>query len=210
MGLARTGGGLVVLLAALVAGGCASKPPSQTDNICLIFDHNPRWYDHARRAEDRWGVPIPLQIAFVNQESSFRHNIRPPREYMLGFIPRRRTSSAYGYAQAQSPAWSDYVSATGRRGARRSNIGDALDFIGWYNDVSHRRLNIPKDDAQRLYLAYHEGHGGYSRRTYLAKPQVMLVARRVGQQTERYAAQLSECERRFRCRRFWQVWPFCR
>jgi hypothetical protein len=200
----------VLLAAALFAGGCATVPPSQTADICTIFAHAPRWYAYARRSEGRWGTPIPVQVAIMNQESSFRARVRPPRERFLGLIPKPRTSSAYGYAQAQSPAWSDYRQATGRRTARRSNAADAFDFIGWYNDVSHRRLGIPKDDARRLYLAYHEGHGGYSRRTYANKPQVVQVANRVDEQARRYAEQLNGCERRFRCRRFYQIWPFCR
>lgn len=201
---------LSLSLAALLAAGCANKVPTRTDNICHIFEEQPRWYDHARRSEVRWGTPIPIQIAFVHQESSFRHNARPPREYFLGFIPRPRKSSAYGYAQALSPAWSDYLQATGQRGARRENMAHALDFIGWYNDVSHRRLNIPRHDARRLYLAYHEGHGGYSRGTYRARPQVGRVARRVSERAQRYAVQLESCEAQLRCRRFYQFWPFCR
>jgi hypothetical protein len=197
-------------LFALLAVGCASKPPTRTDNICHIFEEQPRWYDHARRSEARWGTPIPVQIAFVHQESGFRHNVRPPREYWLGFIPKPRSSSAYGYAQAQSPAWTDYQQATGRRTARRSNMANSLDFIGWYNDVSHRRLNIPKHDAERLYLAYHEGHGGYSRGSYRAKPQVVRVARNVDARARNYTTQLAGCEKQFRCRRFYQFWPFCR
>lgn len=200
----------LTLLAAALAGGCATVPPQKTDNICAIFDHAPKWYDHAKRSEARWGTPVAVQIAFVNQESSFRHNVRPPRGRWLGVIPKPRSSSAYGYAQAQSPAWSDYQKATGRRGARRSDIADALDFIGWYNDVSNRRLGIAKHDAQHLYLAYHEGHGGYSRQAYLAKPQVVTVAGRVDRQARIYGEQLRTCEQRFRCRRFYQFWPFCR
>lgn len=199
-----------MLLAVLLMAGCATTPPSNTDNICAIFDHEPSWYDHAKKSQDRWGTPIPVQVAFINQESSFRHNVRPPREYFLWIIPLPRRSSAYGYAQAQSPAWTDYQKATGNRTGRRSNIKDAFDFIGWYNDVSHERLRIPKTDAERLYLAYHEGHGGYSRATYRSKPQVIRTARRVGQQAANYTRQLQGCEDRFRCRRFWQIWPFCR
>nr|WP_245795481.1 hypothetical protein [Thioalkalivibrio denitrificans] len=194
----------------LLLTACANQPPERADNICHIFEEYPRWYDHARRAEQRWGTPIPVQIAFVHQESGFRHNVRPPREYRFGFIPRRRPSSAYGYAQAITPAWSDYQEATGRHNARRTNMAHALDFIGWYNDVSHRRLGIPPYDAERLYLAYHEGHTGYARGAYRSKPQVQRVAQRVNERAQRYSAQLEECERRFRCRRFYQFWPFCR
>ena len=39
----------------------------------------------------------------------------------------------------------------------------------WYNDQSHRRNHIFKTDAHHLYLAYHEGHGGYARGSYRGK-----------------------------------------
>ena len=45
-------------------------------------------------------------------------------------------------------------------------MGDALDFIGWYNHTSNKRLGISKSDAYNLYLAYYSGHGGYARGTW--------------------------------------------
>ena len=202
----------LILLVTLVAGaaGCATAPPNQTDNICRIFDEYPGWYDDARKSEQRWHTPIPVQIAIIRQESGFRENVKPPRDWVLGIIPLPRRSSAYGYAQAQDPAWSDYRDATGRRFASRSDMEDALDFVGWYNDISHRRLGIPKSDAERLYLAYHEGHGGFERGTYRGKQGLRSVAQRVAQNARIYTEQLKTCERRFRCRRFWQFGPFCR
>lgn len=201
---------LTAPLCALLLSACANPTIENTDNVCEIFRESPAWYDHAKSSEDKWGTPIAIQMAFVNQESSFRHNIRPPRDKFLGFIPLPRKSSARGYSQAQDPAWSDYVKATGSRGARRSNMADALDFIGWYNDVSNRRLGIAKTDAERLYLAYHEGHGGYSRASFRSKPQLIRIARRVAAKAGTYATQLEGCEQEFRCRRFYQFWPFCR
>lgn len=199
-----------LVLAVLVLGGCATRPPQDTENICAIFDEQPRWYDHAKDSEDRWGTPIAIQMAIIYQESSFRSHVRPPRDYLFGVIPLPRSSSAVGYAQIQDAAWSDYLESTGRRWASRSDIADALDFIGWYNDISNRRLRIPKTDAERLYLAYHEGHGGYSRGTYRNKPQLQSIARRVSRRADDYGRQLPSCEDRLRCRHFWQVWPFCR
>ena len=43
--------------------------------------------------------------------------------------------------------------ATGRTFVRRNDMGDALDFIGWYNDTSNKRLGLSKSDAYSLYLA---------------------------------------------------------
>jgi len=190
--------------------GCASAPPRQQDNICSIFSEYPRWYDHARASEKQWGTPIPIQMAVVQQESSFRARARPERRRILGIIPGRRPSSARGYAQAQDPAWEDYQKATGSRLARRSNMADALDFIGWYNDVSHRRLGLSKNDAYNLYLAYHEGHTGYQRGNWRSNRGLQSIARRVQERAAAYSHQLPACESKLRCRRWYQFWPFCR
>ena len=202
---------LVLLMASTgLLVGCASSPPRDQDNICNIFGENPRWYDHARASERRWKTPIAIQMAFVQQESSFRARARPERNRFLGIFPGRRPSSARGYAQAQDPAWQDYQAATGNRWARRSNISDALDFIGWYNDVSHRRLGLAKNNAYHLYLAYHEGHTGYQRGNWQNNRQLQSIASRVDELSMTYQRQLNACESRFQCRRWYQFWPFCR
>lgn len=200
----------LMLLCASLLAGCATRPPQQQDNICQIFAEHPRWYDYARASEKRWGTPIAVQMAFVQQESSFQARARPERNRVLGIFPGRRPSSARGYAQAQDPAWQDYQRATGNRGARRSNMSDALDFIGWYNDVSHRRLGLARNDAFHLYLAYHDGHTGFQRGGWRNNRQLQDIARRVEQRAATYASQLPACESRLRCRRWYQVRPFCR
>lgn len=201
---------LALVLACLLLAGCASRPPQDQDNICNIFRENPRWYDAARESESRWGAPIPVQIAFVHQESAFQRRARPPRKKILGFIPGGRPSSAFGYAQAQDPAWNDYIRATGHRNARRTNMRDALDFIGWYNSISYSRLGLTPTDARNLYLAYHEGHTGYQRGSWKRKNDLQNVASRISRRASRYTAQLATCESEFRCRRWFQFWPLCR
>lgn len=200
----------LVLAATLFTAGCATTPPARQDNVCHIFSEQPRWYDHTRASERRWGTPIAVQMAFVKQESSFQARARPERRRILGIFPGSRPSSARGYAQAQDPAWQDYQEATGNNLTRRSNFGHAVDFIGWYNDVSHRRLGLAKTDAFNLYLAYHEGHAGYRRGAWRGNSRLQGIARRVEATAERYQAQLPQCEAQLRCRRWYQVWPLCR
>lgn len=207
--MAHTRSILVLVLVLLLVSGCATRPPDNTRDICEIFEHQPQWYDYARASEERWGTPIAVQIAFVKQESSFRARARPPRTRLLGFIPWRRPSSAYGYAQAQNPVWSEYLDDQGGLFARRTHMKYALDFVGWYNNNTHRRLGIARTNAEDLYLAYHEGQTGYRRGTWRNKPRVRQAARRVTENAARYDRQLERCERRFRCRRFWQFGPFC-
>ncbi len=204
--------GLLLALAAITAG-CSMlspSPPDDQSNICEIFREQPRWYDHARDSEREWGTPIATQMSFIQQESSFRSHVRPDRERLLGFIPWSRPSSARGYAQAQDPVWGEYQDDAGSRFARRSHMKHATDFIGWYNARTQRMTGVSLYNSEHLYLAYHEGQGGYNRGSYQSKPQVRAAARQVAQRADRYESQLQSCESEFRCRRFYQVWPFCR
>jgi hypothetical protein len=199
---------LILMLSVVLMAGCASAPPKRQDNLCAIFDQYPEWYDAARASADEWGTPPHILMAFVKAESSFRHDAKPPWDWFL-FIPLGRKSSAVGYAQAKDEAWEEYKDETGGLFKSRSDMEDALDFIGWYNDKSSKTLGISKWDPKRLYLAYHEGRGGYARGSYKSKPEVVRAANRVDQQAREYGAQLRQCEDRFKCRSWYQVWPFC-
>ncbi len=204
---------LVVVLVASMVSGCAvfaPSPPQDQSDVCEIFREQPKWYDYAKSSQKEWGTPVATQMAFIQQESSFRSHVRPPRTRLLGFIPWSRPSSAYGYAQAQDPVWGEYRADAGSLFARRTHMKHATDFIGWYNHRTHQRLGISLHNPEHLYLAYHEGHTGYRNGSYRAKPTLQRVARSVRDQANRYQNQLSECESEFKCRRFWQFWPFCR
>ena len=198
---------LAAALAAIVAG-CASSPPRQQADICEVFEQHPDWYDYARASAAKWGTPVHVQMAFVRHESSYRARAKPPFEWFL-IIPLGRASSAKGYAQAQDPVWGEYQAERGRLFRSRSDMEDALDFIGWYNYKTWRELDIPRTDAYRLYLAYHEGRGGYRRGTWKKKPGVQRTAKRVRETARAYQSQLARCERRFRCDSWYQIWPFC-
>lgn len=192
----------------LLLSGCVSAPPRQTENVCKVFDEYPEWYDYAKASENKWGTPVHIQMAFVHQESRFVGNARPPMDWFL-FIPLGRASSAQGYAQIQDPAWSDYTRETGGWLKSRDDIEDALDFIGWYNRTSRDRLGISLWDPKNLYLAYHEGHGGYSRGSHRNKPKLLAVADKVDRRARDFGAQLKSCETRFKCRKWYQFGPFC-
>lgn len=144
-----------------------------------------------------------MMMAFVRHESAFIHDAQPPRRRLLWLIPLARPSSAYGYAQATDGAWDDYRRATGRRGADRDDMGDALDFIGWYADRSQRRLRIRKDDVRAQYLAYHEGHAGYESGRYRRNTGLQQVAARVAARAEAYGKQLALCAAALRGRSWW-------
>jgi len=94
--------GLVVLFPLFISG-CATTPPKNSSNLCEIFYEKEDWYDAAADARDKWGVPIHVPMAMMYQESSFRHDALPPRDYVFfGLVPWGRVSSAYGYSQART------------------------------------------------------------------------------------------------------------
>ncbi len=163
-------------------------------NSCSIFKEKGGWYEDASESYKRWGVPIHVQLAIVYQESRFVHDAQTEMEYLLWIIPTGRKSSAYGYAQAQDATWEDYIKASGNSGADRDDFADAVDFIGWYGRESYKRLKVSKWDAYNQYLAYHEGQGGFKRKTYNKKPWLIKVAKKVKKNAGKYAAQLKKCE----------------
>lgn len=186
----------VLACVALLTVGCASSPPRDPENICNIFEENRSWWRAAKSMNRNWDVPIHVPMAIMYQESSFQARARPPRRYVLGFIPWGRLSDAYGYAQAKTMTWDDYIKETGNRRARRDNFGDAIDFIGWYMNKTHTINGVSKHDAYNQYLNYHEGWGGFQRRTYAQKAWLIDVSRRVDARSNRYAHQLNECRDR--------------
>lgn len=173
---------------------CTTSPPANVNDICAIFEEKDDWYDDAADASKEWGSPIPVMMAMMYQESRFQAKARPPRKKILGFIPGPRASSAYGYSQAKKSTWKEYKRSAGRYGADRDDFADAIDFVGWYNYKSHKRSGISRKDTYRLYLAYHEGHGGYNRSSYRKKKWLMDVARKVERKAGTYQQQLLGCE----------------
>nr|WP_205663192.1 hypothetical protein [Alteromonas facilis] len=196
--------GLMTLVMFLT--GCATTPPSDISNICAIFKEKPDWYDASADMRDKWGVPIHVPMAMMYQESSFKADALPPKDYVFfGLIPWGRVSSAYGYSQAKTPTWEDYVRETGNSWADRDDFDDAIDFMGWFISKTHSINGISKWDAHGQYLNYHEGWGGYKRRTYSKKRWLVNVAGTVKARSLRYAAQLKTCEADLQRGWFWRL-----
>ncbi|NQV69463.1 MAG: hypothetical protein HQ498_05500 [Pseudohongiella sp.] len=174
---------------------CASSPPRDVANICEIFETRRSWYNAAKDSEQRWGVPVAVNMAFIYQESGFRSRAKPERSRFLWIFPGARPSSAYGYAQALDQTWEEYENTSGNRRASRSDFADAIDFVGWYNANSTRSSKIDRDDAMSLYYAYHEGNGGYQRGSYREKRWLIDAAARVQSNSSRFSVQLDGCRR---------------
>ena len=191
--MSRTLRASILLLFLASCGSGNFSAPRDLDDACSIVRQRPEYLAAMRATEKQWGIPINVQMATIHQESKFVGNARTPHQYALGVIPMGRQSSAYGYSQALDGTWDEYQDDQNRNRARRDRIKDATDFMGWYMDASTRSLGIPKSDAERQYLAYHEGRTGYAKGSYAGKPWLVDVADSVGRRSEMYRSQLQGC-----------------
>jgi len=186
---------LILALSLFALIGCATATPRNLDNACDIFRENRSWYKASKKSQKKWGMPPQIHLAIIYQESKFQPKAKPGRKKLFGILPWKRKSTAYGYAQVKDATWDWYKKEAGGWGADRDDFADAVDFIGWYGSVSQKTLGISKWDAYKQYLAYHEGHGGYKKKSYLKKKWLIDVARKVKKRSEMYGAQLQKCKR---------------
>ncbi len=185
-------GNLYFFVILLFLNACSSIPKNTADG-CSIFSERYLWYKHAKKAEQKWGTPIYIQLAFIKMESDFDWLARPERLKIFKVIPYRRPSSSFGYSQAVKGTWKQYKEETNNKLATRTRFKDSVDFIGWYTNKTEKLLKISKKNAFRQYIAYHEGWGNYKK--YKEKPKVILLAKKVQQQSDKYKSQLNKCSK---------------
>ncbi|MDG1733333.1 MAG: hypothetical protein P8M49_01450 [Thalassotalea sp.] len=193
----------IILL--LQLSGCTTPPPENPENICEIFREHHSWYEGAKDMKERWGVPIHVPMSMMYQESSFRADALPPRDYLFGFIPWGRVSSAYGFAQAKTLTWDDYIRESDNGGADRDDFDDAIDFMGWFISKTQKINGISKWDPYSQYLNYHEGWGGFRSKSYNKKPWLLKVSRKVETRAKTYSAQLRSCQDELDSSWLWRV-----
>ena len=196
---------VLIVMTLILLAGCTTAPPKDQEDICEIFEEKSGWYDDARDSQRKWGSPIPVMMSFIYQESSFKARAKPPRKKILWVLPGPRPASAYGYSQATDDTWRVYKKSTGAWTADRNNFEDAIDFVGWYNDQSFRKNKIQKTDPYHLYLAYHEGQGGFAKRSFRNKGWLKDVAKKVSARTDVYQRQLNGCEKKLQKGWFWKI-----
>ena len=185
---------LFILSLSFLLSSCSKRAPLKPENICSIFNHEQKWLNHVENSRKKWGTPIHVQMAILYQESKFESKAKPKRKKILGLIPGKRKSSAYGFAQALTPTWKQYIKETGNHGADRDNFKDAIDFVGWYTHKTQKVTKISKWDAYNQYLAYHEGQGGFQRGSYKNKQWLINVSKKVERVAKSYATQIKSCK----------------
>ena len=133
-----------------------------------------------------------IQLAFIKFESDFHWLAKPKRQKLFKIIPFKRPSSSFGYSQAVKGTWKQYKDEQNKPLALRTRFKDSVDFIGWYTNKSSKLLKIPKNDAFKQYIAYHEGWGNY--KNYKNNNRIILIAKKVEKQSIKYKKQLSSCQ----------------
>ena len=184
---------LLFLFIFFLISACSSIPKNTADG-CSIFSERYLWYKHAKKVEKKWETPIYIQLAIIKMESDFDWLAKPPRQKIFKIIPFKRPSSSLGYSQAVKGTWEQYKKETNNKLATRVRFKDSVNFIGWYTDKTEKLLKISKKDAFRQYIAYHEGWGNYKH--YKKKQKVILLAKKVHQQADKYRLQLKKCQKK--------------
>ena len=190
---------IFLILIFFILVSCSSIPKNTADG-CSIFSERYLWYKHAKKAEKKWGTPIHLQLAIIKMESDFDWLAKPNRQKIFKVIPYKRPSSSFGYSQAVKGTWKQYKKETNQSLATRSRFKDSVDFIGWYTNKTEKILKISKEDSFRQYIAYHEGWGNY--KNYKKNQKVILLAKKVKNQSDKYKRQLSKCGKYLTTRKY--------
>ena len=190
---------LLFIFLFFLISACSSIPKNTADG-CSIFYEKYFWYKHIKKTEKKWGVPIYIQLAIIKTESNFNWLAKPKRLKLFKVIPYKRPSSSFGYSQAVKGTFKQYKNETGNKLARRTRFKDSVDFIGWYMNKTEKILKIPKTDVYRQYIAYHEGWGNY--KNYKNNKKVIILAKRVTAQAEKYRKQIKQCQRKLNRKKY--------
>jgi hypothetical protein len=190
---------LLLIFIFFLISACSSIPKNTSDS-CSIFNERYLWYKYTKKTEHKWGTPIYLQLAIIKMESDFDWLAKPQRQKIFKVIPYKRPSSSFGYSQAVKGTWDQYKKETNNKLATRARFRDSVDFIGWYTDKTEKLLKISKKDVYRQYLAYHEGWGNY--KNYKNNQKVIILAKKVTEQANKYRNQLKKCQKRLNKNRY--------
>ena len=150
------------------------------ESVCTIIKQHPDWLKSAKAVSKQYGVPVSVQLAIIKEESNFQGDAQNAH------------STATGFAQVLNKSWAVFEKATHQHRSR-SNFDAAVTYIGWYAAQVEHRTDINPNNAYKLYLAYHEGIGGYHHLQKHPKPQVTALAKQVAQNAKLYSQKIISC-----------------
>lgn len=184
---------ILCALACSLVGCHTPRPKSNVEDACDLFEERFDWYRYHHKARKDHGIPIWLQLSFVNMESNFESKAVPVKEKKNGRVIKT-WSSALGYAQALNGSWGEYKKARPSWWRSRTYYADSVDFMGWYLHRCHRDAGIAKTDTYNMYLCYHEGISGFKKGSYKKKKTIMRYAKKTDALARSYYDQLKTCE----------------
>lgn len=152
----------------------------KADSICSVLKQHPAWLQAVQDTAKQWGIPANVQLAIVKEESDFQANAKNPE------------STATGFAQVIDKSWDAYETATDHQYSR-NDFRAAIGYIGWYAAQVQKYAKVNPSNAFGLYLAYHEGIGGYHHLATHPKPDVTRLAQNVAENAQLYSQQLVTC-----------------
>ena len=165
-----------------------------TNDICHIIDRRPLWNSDLNDIEEEYNISKFIILSFINQESSFKSEAKPPFKKIFGFIPTwNRLSSSYGYSQAINATWDLYKKQNNKQDAQRNNFYDSAEFVAWYILKSNSINNISTNDTFNLYLSYHEGWSGFNNKSYSNNKKLLNIAKKVKEQEKKYKKDFDNC-----------------
>jgi hypothetical protein len=160
-------------LMAMVMSCIYAENISNIKNVCEIFKLHPEWYVATKKTQEKWKVPIAVQMAWMHQESGFTPVTEKPY---------------HGYAQATKEEWAKYQQDTGSKGTPY-DFAAASDFIGWHSNIVAKKFGVRLDDTYSLYSAYQKGLPSFEP----GKVDTNSIAQKVTNLAKTYAQQLKEC-----------------
>ncbi len=167
----------------VLINGCESTSNRSIDinDACITLQNNKDWLTATKKAWNKWGVPISVQLSVIKHESSFISDAKA------------KTSTAYGYAQALDGTFKEYIKESGNYSANRTSFYDSTDFIGWYFNKGIKKIKYNPYDAATFYLTYHDGISGYQKGTHLNKKWLLAKLKSVETLEQKYRAQITKC-----------------
>jgi len=163
----------ILVMATLLLSGCFGSSTKQQLQICDELDANDEWIEPAVNAQQKYGTPLALSLSLL--------------ELPLSKLEKK-------HVRPRMSDWDEYRIRSERWDAVPSNPQDAVDFIGWFTQLSQKRNSLAWHEAGEHYLALRLGHGGYHRFDATKYPELSQQAKGIDARSKRWSKELAACK----------------